>query len=213
MNEAGNVRHPLAARLYQRISDRAEDAGQAEHRRRLLQGVTGRVLEVGAGNGLNFRHYPDTVDEVVAVEPEPYLRSVAERAAGDAPVAIRVIDAVAQELPFEDAAFDTAVTSLVLCEVPDQASALRELHRVVRSGGELRFYEHVLARSPGFARFQRILDRTVWPRLSGGCHCARETAAAIAAAGFAVESCDRFRFVTSPFTRQTSPRILGIARR
>ena len=213
MNEAGNVRHPIAARLYARISTRAEEQGQAEHRRRLLESVTGRVIEVGAGNGLNFAHYPSSVDEVVAVEPEPHLRTMAEHAAAAASVEVRVVDAVAQELPFDDASFDVAVTSLVLCEVPDQASALRELHRVIRPGGELRFYEHVIARSPGFARVQRFLDRTFWPRISGGCHCARDTVAAIEAAGFAIDSCERFRFVTSPVTRQTSPRILGVARR
>ena len=213
MNEAGNVRHPIAARLYARISTRAEEAGQAEHRRRLLDGLSGRIVEIGAGNGLNFRHYPTTVDEVVAVEPEPHLRSLAEQAATAAPVDVRVIGAVGQELPFDESSFDAAVTSLVLCEVPDQAAALDEIRRVVRPGGELRFYEHVLARSDGMARFQRFADRTFWPRLSGGCHCARDTASAIEVAGFHIESCDRFRFVSSPVTRHTSPRILGVARR
>jgi len=213
MNEAGNVRHPIAARLYARISTRAEETGQADHRRRLLEGLSGRVVEVGAGNGLNFGHYPTTVDEVVALEPEPHLRSLAEEAAAAAPVDVRVIDAVGQDLPFDDASFDVAVTSLVLCEVPDQASALAELHRVVRPGGELRFYEHVLASDPGMARFQRFADRTFWPRLSGGCHAARDTASAIEAAGFHIESCDSFRFAASPATRHTSPRILGVARR
>ena len=213
MNEAGNVRHPIAARLYARISTRAEESGQAEHRRRLLEGVSGRVIEIGAGNGLNFGHYPPTAAEVMAAEPEPHLRSLAEEAAAAAPANVRVVDAVAQQLPFDDASFDAAVTSLVLCEVPDQAAALAELHRVLRPGGELRFYEHVLALDRGMARFQRFADRTFWPRLSGGCHSARETASAIEAAGFRIESCERFRFASSPVTRHTSPRILGVARR
>jgi ubiquinone/menaquinone biosynthesis C-methylase UbiE len=213
VNEAGNVRHPIAARLYARISARAEEAGQAGHRRRLLEGVSGRVLEIGAGNGLNLRHYPTSVREVTAAEPEPYLRAAAEGEAENAPVRVRVVDAVAQQLPFEDGSFDAAVTSLVLCEVPDQAAALAELRRVVRPGGELRFYEHVIARDAGFARVQRLLDRLFWPRISGGCHCARDTARAIEDAGFAIESCERFRFAASPVTRHTSPRILGVARR
>lgn len=213
MNEAGQVRHPIVARLYARISERAETAGQADHRRRLLGGLSSRVLEVGCGNGLNFRHYPERVEEVVAVEPEPYLRGLAEREARSARVPIRVVDAVAQELPFEDASFDAAVVCLVLCEVPDQTPALAELYRVLRPRGELRFYEHVLARSRGFARAQRLADRTFWPRLSGGCHAARETVAAIEATGFAIESCERFRYVVSPLTRLTAPRVLGLARR
>jgi ubiquinone/menaquinone biosynthesis C-methylase UbiE len=213
MNEAGEVRHPIVGRIYARLSVKAEDTGQAEHRRRLLDGLSGRVVEVGAGNGLNFRHYPAGIAEVVAVEPEPYLRRLAEREAEGATVAVRVLDAVAQELPFDDGSFDAAVASLVLCEVPDQAGALSELHRVVRPGGELRFYEHVLAASPGFARVQRLADRTFWPRLSGGCHCARDTTRSIQEAGFTIERCERFRFVVSPFTRLTAPRVLGVARR
>jgi ubiquinone/menaquinone biosynthesis C-methylase UbiE len=213
VNEAGAVRHPIVARMYARLSERAEETGQAEHRRRLLEGVAGRVLEVGAGNGLNFRHYPPSATEVVAVEPEPYLRTLAEEEARRAPVPVTVVDGVAQELPFADGSFDVAVASLVLCEVPDQAAALAELHRVVRAGGELRFYEHVLSPSPGYARVQRLADRTFWPPVSGGCHCARDTTAAIERAGFAIERVERFRFVVSPLTRLTAPRALGVARR
>ncbi|MEY2532752.1 MAG: hypothetical protein QOF29_662, partial [bacterium] len=88
------VRHPVFARLYHRLSAGAEQAGQAEHRDELLAGLHGRVVELGAGNGLNFAHYPPTVAEVVAVEPEPYLRARAEEAADAAPVAVTVVDGV-----------------------------------------------------------------------------------------------------------------------
>jgi ubiquinone/menaquinone biosynthesis C-methylase UbiE len=213
MNEQGAVQHPIVARLYARLSEYAEREGQAEHRRRLLAGLSGRVVEVGAGNGLNFGHYDAAVSEVVAVEPEPYLRGVAEQAAAAANVPIRVLDAVAQALPFADASFDAAVVSLVLCEVPDQAAALAELRRVLRPGGELRFYEHTLADSPGLARAQRLGDLTFWPRLSGGCHAARDTTAAIEEAGFTIERLERFRFAPSPITALTAPRALGTARR
>jgi SAM-dependent methyltransferase len=113
--------------------------GAAEHRRALLAGLTGPVLEVGAGNGRNFAHYPSTVTDVLAVEPEPYLRGLAQVAAGQAPVPVRVVDGTADALPTPDASMKAAVAALVLCSVPDQARALAELHQVLRPGGELRF--------------------------------------------------------------------------
>src|SRR5688572_18111867 len=136
------VKNPFFARLYARMMER-EDSAQVEHRREMLEGLSGRVFELGAGTGSNFAHYPAAVTEVVAAEPEPYLRERANAAAGSAPVKVEVVDATADPLPFEDASFDAAVVSLVLCTVPDQAGALAELGRVVRPGGELRFYEHV----------------------------------------------------------------------
>src|SRR5205807_8974852 len=139
------VRHPIAARLIERAMRSGEEHGQAEHRQRLLAGLSGRVVELGAGSGINFRHYPSTVTEVVAVEPEAYLRQVAQEAAEAAPVPVRVVDAVSGNLPLEDASCDAGVVSLVLCSVPDQARALAELARVIRPGGELRFYEHVVS--------------------------------------------------------------------
>ena len=120
----------------------------SEHRRELLADLAGTVLELGAGNGLNFAHYADTVTEVAAVEPEDYLRERAEDTAAGAPVPIRVVDALADDLPFPDESFDAVVASLVLCSVPDQATALAELRRVLRPAGELRFYEHVRPNNP-----------------------------------------------------------------
>ncbi|MDP8908301.1 MAG: class I SAM-dependent methyltransferase, partial [Chloroflexota bacterium] len=128
------VRHPMFARVYHWTSAKAENAGQAEHRRELLAGLHGRVLDLVAGNGLNFEHYPRAVREVVAVEPEPYLRRRAVEIAVEAPVPVRVVDALAGELPFEDSSFDAAVVSLVLCTVPDVDAALAELRRVIRPG-------------------------------------------------------------------------------
>jgi len=203
-------RHPIFARLYARTSPAVERKGQAEHRAEMLAGLEGRVVEVGAGNGLNFAHYPATVTEVVAVEPEPYLRRRAAEAAETAPVPVTVLDGVADEIPAPDGAFDAAVASLVLCSVPDQAVSLAELQRVLRRGGELRFYEHVLA-TGRLGTVQRRLDAWgIWPRLSGGCHGARDTAAAIARAGFAIERCRRFPFAVGPVD---VPHIIGTARR
>jgi ubiquinone/menaquinone biosynthesis C-methylase UbiE len=190
-----------------------ERRGGAEHRRRLLADLHGRVVEVGAGSGVSFTYYPSTVDEVVAVEPEAHLRALATEAARGAPVPVRVVDGLADDLPFDDASMDAAVVAGVLCSVPDQPRALAELRRVLRPGGELRFHEHVAARAPRLAVLQRALDATVWPRMNGGCHLTRDTEAAIVAAGLSVEWRERFSFRPTAFATPVAPRILGSARR
>lgn len=212
MSDSTPVHHPIFARMYRRMAAEAEGKGASEHRDELLQGVSGRVIEVGAGTGLNFQHYPDSVSEVVAVEPEPLLRRVATEEAARVAVPVRVVDGVADGLPAGDGTFDAGVASLVLCSVDDQANALAELHRVIRPGGELRFYEHVRADSPGFARFQRVID-VVWPRFGGGCHTSRDTLAAMEQAGFVVERARRFQFAPFLFTKPVAPHIIGMARR
>jgi SAM-dependent methyltransferase len=180
------VHHPLFARCYARVGH-LMDAEIGDHRQRLLAGLTGRVLEVGAGNGLNFPHYPATVTEVLAIEPEPYLRRQALAAARQAPVPIRVTDGTAEA---------------------DQA--LAETRRVLRPGGRLRFYEHVRATDPRLARWQDRLERP-WGWLVGGCHPNRDTVAAIAAAGLQVVQLDRFGLKAMPPLAR--PHVLGVAER
>jgi ubiquinone/menaquinone biosynthesis C-methylase UbiE len=192
------------------MTEGAERRGETEYREEMLAGLSGRVIEVGAGNGLNFPHYPRAVDRLLAVEPEPLLRTTAAKAAIAAPVPVEVVDGVAERLPAPDDSFDAGVACLVLCTV-DADAALAELRRVIRPGGELRFYEHVVSRSPGFARAQRLADRTFWPHVAGGCHASRDTAAAIERAGFTIESCRRFRFSPS-LVLPAVPHVLGIAR-
>jgi ubiquinone/menaquinone biosynthesis C-methylase UbiE len=204
--------HPLFARFYSTLAGPALlKAGVTEHRRRLLAGLSGDVIEIGAGNGLNFPHYPAEVKRLVAVEPEPNLRRLAEKEAGRAPVPVVVETARAERLPFPDASFDAAVACLVLCSVADAGAALAELRRVLRPGGQLRFFEHVRAGSPGTRRVQRALDATVWPRLMGGCHTGRDTLAAIVAAGFTVAGVDRFDFPETRIPAPAAPHILGTA--
>lgn len=205
------VSHPIFARLYARASPRLERAGYGERRRQLLAGLTGRVIEVGAGNGMNFAHYPSEVTGVLAVEPEPHLRELAGAQAGAAPVPVDVVAGTADQLPAADGEFDVAVASLVLCSVPDAPKALAEIWRVLRPGGQLRFFEHVRADTKGLARTQRLLDATVWPIFVGGCHPDRDTRAAIEAAGFTIEQIDRFRFPESRIPAPTSPHVLGVA--
>jgi ubiquinone/menaquinone biosynthesis C-methylase UbiE len=207
-----DIEHPRFARMYLRASDRVERRGASEHRRKLLEGLSGRVLELGAGNGLNFAHYPTAVTEVIAIEPEPTLREAAEKAAASAPVTVSVRAGTADALPVGNAEVDAAVASLVLCSVPDQARALAELKRVLRPGGELRFYEHVIAHGQPKRALLQLLDRGgIWPKLAGGCHPARDTGAAIEAAGFTIEQCERFGFKASAL-EPNIPHILGRAR-
>jgi ubiquinone/menaquinone biosynthesis C-methylase UbiE len=190
-----------------------EEEGMGQLRDELLAGVHGRVVEVGAGNGMNLRHYPPAVTEVVAVEPEPYLRRLAEEAGDAAPVPVTVVAGTADDLPLPPASVDAGVVSLVLCSVEDVHAALSELHRVIRPGGRLRFLEHVAAESPGLRRVQRLADATVWPLLAGGCHTARDPLPAIERAGFEVTAVRRLRFPDSRLPVPAAPHVLGTALR
>jgi ubiquinone/menaquinone biosynthesis C-methylase UbiE len=205
------VNNPLFARWFARYGGRNEERGNRELRKEMLAGLSGRVLEVGPGSGLNFPHYPGTVREVVAVEPEPYLRSRAVEAAAAAPVPIRVVDGTADELPAADGSFDAVVVSGLLCSVADPAVALAEFDRVLRPGGELRFYEHVRSKDVLFAAYQQAAD-LVWPHILGGCHTQRQTRAAIEQV-FTIETCRGFRFPPDAMAWPVAPRILGVARK
>ncbi|MFE5219471.1 MULTISPECIES: class I SAM-dependent methyltransferase [unclassified Streptomyces] len=183
----GPVHHPLFARYYARLSVGAETRlGMGGVRERLLAGLSGRVLEIGAGNGLNFGHYPGAVAEVVAIEPESSLRKLALRAALRAQVPVDVVPGAAEALPVKSEAFDAVVLSLVLCSVRDVPRALGEARRVLRPGGEVRFFEHGRGGGRAMTLTQRALDRTLWPVLNGGCHLSREPVAALREAGFLI---------------------------
>jgi len=202
--------HPIFARCYARTSGLME-RGLGAHRRALLRDLSGRVVEVGAGNGMNFAYYPTSVTEVVAVEPEPHLRRLAERNAAAAPVPVTVLDGLADALPVEDESCAAAVASLVLCSVPDPARALAEMFRAIEPGGHLRFFEHVQASTPARRRAQKVLDATVYPFLTGGCHCGRDTATTIERAGFVPQRIDRLSSADTRLPFPASPQILGVA--
>ncbi len=208
-----HVRHPVFARLYPPLARSMERHGFAEQRQRMLAPTAGQVVEVGAGNGLNFAHYPTAVTEVVAVEPEDHLRELARDAAGRAPVTVDVVDGVAEALPFPDASFDSAVASLVLCSVEDPGRAAAELMRVLRPGGLLVFLEHVSSDSPARRRVQRGLDAVVWPHVSGGCRLSRDTMATLSAAGFVIQEQHRLGSGGLGFLDPTAPHLSGLARR
>jgi SAM-dependent methyltransferase len=208
---ARQARHPIFARFYARLSAEMEKAGVGDHRHRLLAGLSGSVLEIGAGNGLNFRHYPLAVTRVVAIEPEPHLRALAAISADRADVPITVADGTAERLPAGDGEYDAVVATLMLCSVNDPLVALREMHRALRTGGELRFMEHVVAQSAGARRVQRLADATCWPVCFGGCHASRDTVAVIEAAGFSIRELVRYRLPDTRVPWPTAPHARGVA--
>ncbi|MGA3253420.1 MAG: class I SAM-dependent methyltransferase [Mycobacterium sp.] len=158
-------------------------------RRENLIGLSGRVLEVGAGIGTNFAFYPESVEQVVALEPEPRLAARARAAAAAAPVPVVVVGETVEEFSGGEP-FDAVVCSLVLCSVSDPHTVLQHLGSFLRSGGQLRYLEHV-ASAGARGRWQRFLDATVWPRLFGNCHTHRDTERAVADAGFEVDTTRR----------------------
>ncbi len=177
-----------------------------ERRARLLAGARGAVLEVGGGTGANLAHYRN-VDRVTVVEPDPYMRKKLGPKAVAAGVPVEVSAAGAEALPFPNASFDTVVSTLVLCTVPDQALALGEIRRVLRPGGRLLFIEHVRAAGPT-ARWQDRIE-PLWGRLLGGCHPNRDTVAAIERAGFEIETFEGF-YPPGPMSGLT-PHVQGSA--
>ncbi|WP_067468774.1 class I SAM-dependent methyltransferase [Actinomadura macra] len=205
-----DLRHPIFARLYPRLDAASAKAGGDAYRAELLDGTSGRVLEVGAGYGANFPHYPATVTEVVALEPEPRLRAMATHAAGRVSVPVSVRPGLAESLDLDDASFDVAVASLVLCSVSDPVRALSEMRRVLRPGGELRYYEHVRGRTARKIRFQRCAD-LAWPLIAGGCHVSRRTDEWIAGSGFTVRAERRFEFPPGRLPNPASPHVIGVA--
>ncbi|MEQ4724272.1 methyltransferase domain-containing protein [Nonomuraea sp. B19D2] len=187
-----NLRRPVFGRMYPKMARALDEGGMAERRRDLMAGLTGEVIEVGAGHGVNFAHYPAEVTRVMAVEPEPRLREQAQAAAAGAAVAVEVLPGLAERLPAADRSVDAVVFCLVLCSLPDVPAALAEARRVLKPGGQVRFLEHGRADTRGLARVQAVLDATIWPRLAGGCHTGRDTLAEIERAGFTVEDVERF---------------------
>ena len=182
------------------------------HRKRLLAGARGDVIEIGCGEGVNFEHYPPTVTNVLAVEPDPDARALATRAGRAAPVPITVVGGIAEQLPAADASFDVAICCWVLCSVEDPQAALAEVRRVLRPNGELRFFEHVASERRAFALLQRTVDATYWTRMLAGCRTARDTEATIRSAGFRIDAIEHFRHISCWLTLPAAPHILGIAR-
>jgi SAM-dependent methyltransferase len=163
-----------------------ERAGVRSVRKQLLAKARGSTVEIGAGTGLNLPHYPDDLDELALVEPDPAMRSRLEKRLGDGGRRAGLVDAPAERLPFADASVDTVVSTFVLCTVDAPDVALREIARVLRPDGQLLFIEHVRSDSPRLARWQDRLARA-WRRFGRGCRCNRATAELIVACGLELD--------------------------
>src|SRR5215213_3777413 len=181
--------HRVFAALYDPLGVPMERGWMGGRRARLLSEARGRVLEIGGGTGANLSYYGD-VDRVTVVEPDPFMRKRLGPKSLAARVPVEVSAAGAEVLPFADASFDTVVSTLVLCTVPDQGSALREIRRVLRPDGRLLFIEHVRA-SGSIARWQDRID-PLWGKLLAGCHPNRDTVTAMGEAGFETETLESF---------------------
>lgn len=184
-------------RMFVRVGPRMDRRGADAHRQELVHGLSGDVLEIGAGYGATFPFYPTDVRSLLALEPDTGLRERAEAAAAKSPLTIRVEDGRAESIPLADSSVDAVVFSLVLCSVTDQAAALAEAARVLRPEGTLAFYEHVRSTGRGVGFIEDIAT-PVWSRVAGNCHPNRDTLASIAAAGFRVQTVRRFGFSVLP---------------
>jgi ubiquinone/menaquinone biosynthesis C-methylase UbiE len=193
---------------YDRLMASSERGGLAAKRTVLLGEATGRVLEIGAGTGLNLARYGDGIQELVLTEPEEPMAKRLEGKLRKSGLDARVVRAPAEQLPFEEGAFDCVVSTLVLCTVPDPAATLAELRRVLRADGRLLFLEHVRSEDPKLAGWQDRL-RPLWARFGQGCQCNRTTLSNIEGAGFRVEQLEHDRVPKAPFW--VRPLIVGRA--
>lgn len=180
--------------LYDRCFKASEEAGLRDMRRDLICQARGRVLELGSGTGLNLELYPrEGLDSLTLTEPDPHMVKQLRKRMREICPGADLVETGAESLPFADDSFDTVVVTLVLCTVPDQPAALREIARVLAPGGQLLFLEHVRSPDPGLAKWQDRLERP-WRFLGDGCHCNRDTVAAIGAAGFEFGEIERPEF-------------------
>lgn len=184
------------AALYDKCFAAVEDAGLREMRRELLNDARSRTIDIGSGTGANLELYPADVDLTMA-EPDPHMARQLRRKLAESSRAVEFVEAGAESLPFEDATFDTAVFTLVLCTVPDPRAALAEVARILKPGGKMLFLEHVRAESQSLARWQDRLEKP-WRFIGDGCHCNRDTVATIDSSPLRLESVERDRLPKAP---------------
>lgn len=198
----------LFAALYDRVGKGSEEAGMRDERHRLLAEARGATIEVGPGTGLNLQHYPDAVTRLVLAEPDRHMRARLGKRVETLSRDAEIVAAPAEDLPFPDATFDTAVVTYVLCSVPDQRATLQEIARVVKPDGRLLFLEHVRSDDAKIAKWQDRI-RPLYNLV--GCNPNRATLAAIEASAFEVESVRQGEVPKAPKVER--PLIVGVARR
>jgi ubiquinone/menaquinone biosynthesis C-methylase UbiE len=203
----GLVPGALFARMYDRINERSERAGLAGERRGLVGTARGATIEIGAGTGLNVAHYPRSLERLVLVEPDGKMATRLRRRIEECGRTAEIVAASAEELPFDDHTFDTAVVTFVLCTVEDAAVALAEIRRVLKPGGRLLFLEHVRSHEERLARRQDRI-RPIYRALID-CRPNRDTLGAITSSGFAPESVRHGEVPGAPAIER--PMIIGVA--
>jgi SAM-dependent methyltransferase len=171
-------------------------AGMDRWRSQAVDGLSGRVVEIGFGSGLNVPHYPPDVDVVLAVEPSATARRLAERRIRESSVRVEHVGLDGQEIPLDDSSCDAALFTFTLCTVPDPAQALHEVRRVLRPGGSVHFLEHGLSPDPGVAKWQHRID-PFQRRLADGCHLTRDSPALVERAGFVMRRSEQL-YVRGP---------------
>ncbi|MET9025699.1 class I SAM-dependent methyltransferase [Nocardia sp. NPDC004168] len=196
------------AALYDPLLWMGERAGMGARRRDLLSRARGRTVELGSGTGLNVGYYPDDLEELILTEPEAAMRTRLARKLRRSGRRARVLDASAEQLPFEDETVDTVVSTLVLCTVDHPEPVLREIGRVLRPGGQLLFIEHVRSESPRLAQWQDRLAGP-WRRFAEGCHCNRATLELIQGSELKLEDVQEASWRGEPPIIR--PLILGVA--
>lgn len=184
------------AALYDFFFKSVEEAGLRDMRRELLSEARGRTIDIGSGTGANIELYPRDVD-LVMVEPDPHMARHLRQKLAESAREVEFVEAGAESLPFEDASFDTAVFTLVLCSVPDPRASLAEVARVLKPGGRMLFLEHVRAENPKLAHWQDRLEKP-WRFVGDGCHCNRDTVATIDASPLRLEQVERGKLPKAP---------------
>jgi len=171
----------------------------ARHRRTLLAGAYGDIVEIGFGTGLNLLHYPERVHKLTAVDPNPGMHRLAQKRIKETGIDVEQHVLSGERLPFEDSRFDCAVSTFTLCSIEDVAQALREVYRVLKSGGEFLFLEHGLSPEPQVQKWQRRLN-WLQVRLANGCHLDRNMKALVAVQPFASVAVEEFYLERTPKT-------------